>query len=709
MQRRRIINRGSMGVSLASLLVVLAFWSLDKGNTSPGEIALAHARHPNLAGAGSCEACHAGRSGDMGASCLACHGEIEVQLSARRGLHGLMSGDLAENCPKCHSEHHGNEFRMINRRSFVLAGIADPERFDHAGLDFDLAGVHVSLACEKCHRFANADVVPNGQKRFLGLDQRCTTCHKDVHHGTFGETCASCHGQEQPFPAVARFAHPAVFPLDGAHGRAACRDCHQPGTRRAVDALYAKRVRGQETSIAARSCPQCHASPHDERVLVAAARATNSLPEHVCQPCHRSTDGAFVGARGLMTPELHAAIGFPLSGPHEAVACEACHLGFGEPKGTAEGFRRAYPGRGPEDCAVCHGDPHRGQFENGPFGGRGCPACHAGDSFRPSLFTAREHELTRLPLTRAHQSVRCNTCHKMRLGLPEPSGQPVAVRVFRGTPTECRACHGDPHGGQFEQGPFRGGNCLACHRNDAFRPPTFTAQQHDRTRFPLTGAHAAVGCNNCHVLAEGWSEAGRQRTHMRVFAGTPSECVACHEDIHGGRFDRPGLPAVFGGHTGCARCHGTERFDRLRQPTFDHRLWTGYELPGAHARATCQDCHQSSDVTRPADRAFQAVAGTSCQACHRDPHVGQFGPTNQVDCTRCHVVGDSFADLLFDHRRDSRFPLDADHARLACSACHRSYPVPGWGTAVRYKPLGVTCGDCHDPRGPRGNAGRASR
>ena len=28
----------------------------------------------------------------------------------------------------------------------------------------------------------------------------------------------------------------------------------------------------------------------------------------------------------------------------------------------------------------------------------------------------------------------------------------------------------------------------------------------------------------------------------------------------------------------------------------------------------------------------------------------------------------------------------------------RLYYVLGGGTAIRYKPLGVTCGDCHDPR-----------
>jgi hypothetical protein len=48
--------------------------------------------------------------------------------------------------------------------------------------------------------------------------------------------------------------------------------------------------------------------------------------------------------------------------------------------------------------------------------------------------------------------------------------------------------------------------------------------------------------------------------------------------------------------------------------------------------------------------------------------------------------------------------LDDEHAGLACSACHKPQPVRGWGTAVRYKPLGTVCGDCHDPRGPTGRS-----
>src|SRR5262249_14122271 len=61
-----------------------------------------------------------------------------------------------------------------------------------------------------------------------------------------------------------------------------------------------------------------------------------------------------------------------------------------------------------------------------------------------------------------------------------------------------------------------------------------------------------------------------------------------------------------------------------------------------------------------------------------------------------------FADLKFDHGKDSRFPLTGKHAEVGCAACHR--PVTqrtGAGAAattitfVRWKPLDVTCASCH--------------
>lgn len=329
----------------------------------------------------------------------------------------------------------------------------------------------------------------------------------------------------------------------------------------------------------------------------------------------------------------------------------------------------------------------------------------------------------------SHRRVKCEQCHRLRHVTVETANgkESQTVRVFQGTSTTCQGCHEDPHRGQFDQGVFRGQDCRVCHDEHRFDRPTFTLQQHATTGFPLTGAHEAVSCQSCH-LREGESRsigavptqntpriADRMLDHLRetgasaqrIFRGTPDDCSACHQDVHAGRFDRPELPQQVEGRAGCARCHTTERFDQVRAGVFDHALWAGYPLRGAHKNASCQDCHGGT-VSRDAFTGPKNQTQTrNCQDCHRDPHVGQFGSTTTVDCTRCHRDGDSFRQLVFDHQTDSRFPLDRDHARLTCNACHRTQELIGGGQAVRYKPLGTQCGDCHQPVGSRNaSAGR---
>ena len=60
----------------------------------------------------------------------------------------------------------------------------------------------------------------------------------------------------------------------------------------------------------------------------------------------------------------------------------------------------------------------------------------------------------------------------------------------------------------------------------------------------------------------------------------------------------------------------------------------------------------------------------------------------------------NFFNNVFDHDKDSRFPLDKDHRNLACVACHKPVEFAG-RSVVRYKPLGIVCADCHDPRPQR--------
>jgi len=86
----------------------------------------------------------------------------------------------------------------------------------------------------------------------------------------------------------------------------------------------------------------------------------------------------------------------------------------------------------------------------------------------------------------------------------------------------------------------------------------------------------------------------------------------------------------------------------------------------------------------------------ACEGCHEDVHRGQLaGAGNKEGCAACHKTS-SFADLAFDHDRDSRFPLTGKHAQTPCAGCHKAERAgPGGAVTVRYKPLATACGSCH--------------
>ena len=722
-------------VSVVMVTIVLGTVYVDMQDSSPGKLATAHARDARLNQEQSCVLCHGDSQQTMSAACTQCHQDIGDQLNVHSGFHGNMALALVERCEKCHSDHHGLDFQLTSERSFTLAGFPDLQAFQHTWLDFHLVGKHSQLACDRCHQNVRQKVLLKGDKRFQGLSQECTNCHKDVHQASYGNDCASCHGQEHSFQKVAEFIHASDFPLDGAHADPACVDCHQLGTPHGISGLLTSHSVVDSDSQTQRACRTCHASPHQEQFLVAAAQKWNVTAERSCKHCHPSTHHTFLGPLTTVEPAFLEFTGFSLKAPHDKVACGGCHAEYG--KRTSDdptAFHHSYPGRQPDDCLACHGDPHQGQFELGPLQGSNCLNCHDRHAFTPATFTQQQHDRTNFPLVGAHRSVECNSCHRLpmeghqgqhkvtlasvvrhdeslsRSTLEPPHyAKPDAVRIFHGTPSSCQACHDDPHQGDFKQGPFHQKDCRACHSEYSFQQSEFTIEQHGLTKFPLTGAHQAVACSSCHPrpkvinvpipVSEG-EELDQRSTLLPTFHGTPTRCSSCHADVHAGQFQQSHLPATFDGRAGCARCHTTERFDLVFAATFDHSLWTGYALRGAHAHAKCTDCHARYKPGSDS-RTLRRVTKRNCQSCHSDPHVGQFGPTSRVDCTKCHVEGDSFQQLSFNHQRDSRFVLDQQHARLKCSACHQRQRLSDGRTATRYKPLGIQCGDCHVPRGPR--------
>jgi hypothetical protein len=155
----------------------------------------------------------------------------------------------------------------------------------------------------------------------------------------------------------------------------------------------------------------------------------------------------------------------------------------------------------------CHVDEHEGEFVASAEGGA-CDRCHAQIEWYPARYDFRRHNAeTRFPIEGAHVATPCLACHP---------GEPDAARFRIGLPG-CADCHlpSDPHGGQFG-----GESCDSCHRNETFAIDDF---DHDRTEYPLDGAHEGVACGACHP-----SEPVARGGEVVRYRHLGSECTDCH-------------------------------------------------------------------------------------------------------------------------------------------------------------------------------------
>lgn len=763
-----------LGLATAALIVFLVVDEAER--SSPGPLTSVHAAQPELSGNAGCARCHAAREPSarpFEATCTKCHAEIGAQLAAASGFHGKLAD--ARDCAHCHVEHLGDVAPLVDARAFARAGVADVTKLEHDFVAFDLRGAHAELACSKCHALADVAQLAKGQRRFLGLSQRCASCHEDPHEGKFASDCASCHGQDS-FTSLANFRHTPQFPLEGRHAGIACEQCHAKGGPHAIEVVGAA-----DHVSPPRACQDCHASPHAASFVAALAADLRAEPRATCGTCHSARDGSFRAHGAHMAPEFHSASGFELLGAHARADCAACHAN------ELGSFRARHPGGRAQDCGSCHAHPHATQFGARPS----CLQCHDLERWSPSTVEASTHST--FALTGAHAQAACNACH-----LALDSG----VQLFRGAPRACESCHADAHEERFarelalvaSEVLSAGGSCGLCHSTTRFDDATARGFDHAHwTDFALVDAHSKPTCEACHPRAATPDEFGR--TFGRVVSANglaPTNCANCHRDAHRGAF--ADLLVVDARRGLCAQCHGVDSFQRARE-SFDHGL-TGFELDGAHALASCEQCHGGpaaeaqrrlgfvaerhpaladpaavsqcntchADVhgfartrsDRPeharlaldcstchttqdfaqtarssfdhgewtrfplagahgatvceachvptlerdaSGRRFGRAAGTDCSACHVDVHAGQFAREGQTDCARCHDPQRPLREIRFDHQRDTRFALDANHRKLDCAACHQPWPTPDGRSVVRYKPLGVECADCHGTSG----------
>jgi hypothetical protein len=355
--------------------------------------------------------------------------------------------------------------------------------------------------------------------------------------------------------------------------------------------------------------------------------------------------------------------------------CVACHRDIGVLQREQRGYHGREVRASGKTCAQCHPD-------------------HAGASFDmiawPGGSSSRfDHDQAGWRLDGAHREATCTSCHATAYRVA-----PVAALSVRkgsagwiGLGTKCATCHerDDAHRGDLST------TCESCHDAKAWAPaPTF---DHEKTDYPLTGAHADVKCAACHETPRLPVRRNAEGERVGTFKPVPfRECSSCHADPHRGALGAR-----------CASCHVTRAFDVISRTGFDHQV-TKYPLRGKHASVSCAGCHgENLAVKTPPFR--------TCATCHQDPHDAA---VPRADCAACHTVS-GFAPSTFtvaQHARTS-YPLDGRHVATRCIACH--VPVaaaPGTGRrparAARLALGAPTCASCHADAHGRELAGRVT-
>jgi len=482
----------------------------------------------------------------IGTTCIDCHSDIH-------------KGELGIQCESCHTPRSW-ENRM--------------EAFEiHNQTGFPLVGVHAILDCQACHQTEQ-------HREFANTSIQCKSCHLENYMQTlnpahqqaaFDLTCENCHLLNASSWKQAVFDHSVSFPLSGGHTRLECNDCHS--------SMY------QGTNV---ECISCHESDY----------LNTSEPNHqqfrfltLCETCHTTASWSATTFDHLQVSA------FELRGIHaipSAVKCLDCHV-----DNQLVDL--------PQDCIDCHKKDYdesknpnhvAGQFSTD------CLTCHNENSWQPAEF---DHNLTNFPLTGAHLTLECISCHE--------NGQ------FIGTPVDCFSCHEDDFNAVNDPNHLTNNfdhDCIQCHSTTAWDPATFN---HTQTSFTLTGAHISLNCAECH---------------SNGYTNTPTECIACHEKDYNSTSDPNHSAAQF--PTNCQDCHNTSVWD----PTdFDH---DGMYFPiytGEHHEAwnTCSDCHVNS-----ADyKVFECINchehnQTEMDKDHKDEKDYTY---DSPSCLRCHPDGKS--------------------------------------------------------------------
>jgi hypothetical protein len=500
----------------------------------------------------------------------------------------------------------------------------------------DLAKDHASVDgvdnCIRCHS-GGADTVSATS---------CLSCHKALgqqiaakagYHAKLGNDCGKCHPDHR--------------------GRGA-ELVKWPGGRDHFDHDLANyKLTGGHAKVACRDC-------HKEAFLAAPLAKSLTAEERprtylglatACVSCHADVHKPTLGtecakchdtASWHATPKStfdHGKTKYPLVGAHAKVECTKCH------GGTPQKLKELHPAF--DTCKTCHADPHAGAMGTAATA---CATCHREASWKELSYDRASHAPRTLPLTAGHAKPACAACHG-----DKNDRMPAAT---------CTPCHADPHK------PTLGTRCESCHQTTSWTTTAATKVAfHDKTAYPLRGLHQKVSCDACHDPKKPAATRFRPVAH--------GKCLDCHPDVHNGEASKP-----------CESCHNVDGWMPATYEIADHAK-TRYPLEGAHRATPCAKCHPPS----PKRSGFKQ-GDPACEACHNDPHAGQF--KDKGNCASCHDVNAwSPSTFTKEAHEKAGLALVGKHD-IPCGKCHEK----------KFTGLSNDCGACHDDRHANQFAGR---
>ncbi|MBI5728086.1 MAG: cytochrome C [Ignavibacteriales bacterium] len=279
---------------------------------------------------GNCTPCHKdAHEGKLGSECKKCHTTSSFHAVAAgsfdhsktnfplKGKHSTLACEkchtknaslrLKHNfCIDCHKDEHNGRFITTDKKTEDCQKCHSINGFkpssytieQHNRAKFPLAGSHLSIPCESCHR-------QNNSWTFTKKHEKCTNCHTNVHGNELSlkylgaDECEKCHNINS-WKTIS-FNHDTTgFRLEGKHQSLDCKKCH----------IDKKNNSTLLFSSLESNCLQCHKDRH-------AGQFTENNTAN-CLRCHQFDNWQ-------PTKFDHSMTNFMLKGAHENVPCIRCH------------------------------------------------------------------------------------------------------------------------------------------------------------------------------------------------------------------------------------------------------------------------------------------------------------------------------------------------------------------------------------------------